>query len=181
LTVPTLEQAPIPYDFLPSVPEFRIMSNHLADGHVLPELCRHGEIGGRNLSPDLEWSGYPDEARSFAVTCFDPDAPTGSGWWHWLVLDIPHHVAQLEVGAGSDDAALPAGARHARNDFGLYSYGGAAPPPGPPHRYVFTVHALRCERLDVPREASPALVGFHLTAQAAGRAMIVPLLGSDSR
>jgi Raf kinase inhibitor-like YbhB/YbcL family protein len=134
-------------------------------------------VGGENLSPQLTWSGFPAETKSFAVTCYDPDAPTGSGFWHWLVIDIPAEETSLPLGAGADDEDLPGDARHARNDFGTYDYGGAAPPPGAPHRYVFAVHALDTEKLGVAPEASPALVGFNLTAHTLARAVVVPVFG----
>ncbi len=170
----------IPYDFLPTVPSLAVASDQLAAGETMPVTCRHSDlgVGGKNLSPHLEWSGFPAETRGFAVTCYDPDAPTGSGFWHWIVIDIPADVTSLPLGAGADDSSLPCGARHGRNDFGTYSYGGAAPPPGDtPHRYVFAVHALDTEKLDVPSEASPAFVGFNLTSHTLARGLVIPVFG----
>jgi len=169
----------IPYDFLPTVPDFSVTSDDVADGAIVPTACRYKEgVGGDNLSPHLAWSGFPAATRGFAVTCFDPDAPTGSGWWHWTVIDLPAEVTELSPGAGADDASLPGGARHARNDFGTYAYEGAAPPPGDaPHRYVFAVHALDCEKLDVPREASPAFVGANVIGHTVARGLLIPVFG----
>jgi Raf kinase inhibitor-like YbhB/YbcL family protein len=117
---------------------------------------------GGNQSPALAWSGAPKGTLSFVLTVYDPDAPTGSGWWHWVVYDIPAGVRQLSAGAGAAQGpAMPAGARQARNDFGAHAFGGACPPQGDaPHRYVFTLHALSVAHLAVPADASPALIGF---------------------
>ncbi len=115
-------------------------------------------VGGTNISPDLAWSGSPEGTLSYAVTCFDPDAPTGSGWWHWVVTDIPADVTSLEEGA-----ALPQGARTWLNDYGYAGWGGPWPPPGPAHHYVFTVFAVGVERLDVPDEATSAVARLTLS------------------
>lgn len=117
---------------------------------------------GGNRSPQLAWSGAPAGTRSFVVTAYDPDAPTGSGWWHWVVYDLPAAATALPAGAGdASGTRLPDGALQGRNDFGSHAYGGACPPAGDaPHRYVFTVYALRTPKLDVPADASPAMIGF---------------------
>jgi Raf kinase inhibitor-like YbhB/YbcL family protein len=115
-------------------------------------------VGGTNVSPDLTWSGAPEGTRSYAVTCFDPDAPTGSGWWHWVVTDIPADVTSLAEGA-----PLPEGARTWTNDYGYPGWGGPWPPPGPSHHYVFTVFAVGVDRLDVPDEASSAVARLTLS------------------
>lgn len=117
---------------------------------------------GGNRSPALRWLRPPVGSKSYAITVFDVDAPTGSGWWHWVVYDIPADVDRLEAGIGdATGEKLPAGAQQARNDFGLKAYGGACPPKGSkPHRYVFTVHALDVATLGAPADASPAMIGF---------------------
>jgi Raf kinase inhibitor-like YbhB/YbcL family protein len=126
---------------------------------------------GANVSPQLTWANAPKETKSFVVTVYDPDAPTGSGWWHWIVYDIPASAAELPQGAGSGTAALPEGAKQGRTDFGAPGFGGACPPPGDkPHRYVFTVYALKVEKLEVPADASPAMIGFMTRANSLGSA-----------
>lgn len=122
--------------------------------------------GGSNQSPVLQWSGAPEGTQSFALTVFDPDAPTGSGWWHWMVVDIPLNVQALAANAGEKGGAnLPAGARQMRNDYGIWAWGGMCPPPGAkPHRYIFTVHALSVPKLDMPDDATTAIGGFMINA-----------------
>lgn len=168
---------PDPYQFLRPVPSFVVESDDLVAGQKVAERHVYNDWGqsGGNTSPHLRWSGFPSETRSFAVTCFDPDAPTASGFWHWLVFDIPASVTELPQGAGSGDmSGLPAGAIHARNDFGSKAYGGAAPPPGHgPHRYFFVVHAVGVESLGLDSDAAPAVVAFNLNANAVGRGMLI--------
>ena len=117
---------------------------------------------GRNRSPNLTWIRVPKNTRSFALTIFDIDAPTGSGWWHWVTYDIPADATGLAAGAGTvNSAQLPPGTKQARNDFGQPSYGGACPPKGDkPHRYVVTLYALDVATLDAPAHASPAMIGY---------------------
>lgn len=125
---------------------------------------------GENISPALEWSGAPKDTKSFAITVYDPDAPTGSGWWHWTVVNIPATVTKIEEGA-SNNKKLPEGAVEGRTDFGKPGFGGACPPVGDkPHRYIFTVYALKTDKLDVNAEASGAMVGFNLNANSLGKA-----------
>lgn len=120
---------------------------------------------GENVSPALEWKGAPASTKSFAVTVYDPDAPTGSGWWHWTVVNIPANVTKLAEGASGKN--LPKGAVEGRTDFGKPGYGGACPPVGDkPHRYVFTVHALKTDKLDINSDSSGAMVGYYLGQNA---------------
>lgn len=130
----------------------------------------HGGAGGQNLSPQLAWSGFPEDTASFTVTCLDPDAPTGSGFWHWSAVNLPASVTELPTGA-----SLPGGAFCVRNDFGEREYGGPAPPPGDrPHRYVFAVHAVDVPALEVTPDTTPTVVAFNLAFHTLARAVIRP-------
>jgi len=132
---------------------------------------------GGNISPALRWSDVPAGTKSFAITAYDPDAPTGSGWWHWVSYDLPASVSSLQTGAGKA-GAMPAGAKQGRNDFGSNDFGGACPPLGDaPHRYIFTVFALKVDKLDVPADASAALIGFMLNANKLATASITARYG----
>jgi Raf kinase inhibitor-like YbhB/YbcL family protein len=173
------DRPPLPYDYMPQVPAFDVSSDDVADGEQMSENQAFDDWGmtGGNISPSLRWSGFPAETKSFAVTCFDPDAPTGSGFWHWIVLDLPASVTELETNAaGTDSSGLPEGAFQVRNDYGVKDFGGAAPPKGDtPHRYVFAVHALDVDSLGVNDEISPAVAGFNLRFHTIARAVIVPV------
>lgn len=127
---------------------------------------------GENVSPAIIWQGAPKDTRSFAVTVYDPDAPTGSGWWHWVVINIPADMHGLQQGAGDPVAKkMPKGVMQMRTDFGKPGWGGPCPPASDkPHRYVFTVHALKVEKLDVPEDATAALVGFMINANRIDKA-----------
>jgi Raf kinase inhibitor-like YbhB/YbcL family protein len=154
--------------------KFTLQSADLKPGAMLTEQQVFNGFGcsGANVSPQLSWKDPPAGTKSFVLTVYDPDAPTGSGWWHWVVYDIPASAKELPQGAGSGKAALPEGAKQGRTDFGEPGFGGACPPPGKPHRYVFTVYALKVDHLDVPAEASPAMIGFMTKANALGSASI---------
>ncbi|MBK6865088.1 MAG: YbhB/YbcL family Raf kinase inhibitor-like protein [Ideonella sp.] len=147
---------------------FTLTSPTVKPGSTLAKTQVFNGFGctGDNISPALKWSGAPAGTKSFAVTVYDPDAPTGSGWWHWLVIDLPADATGLTEGAGgADGKGLPPGARHGRTDFGGPGFGGACPPQGAkPHRYVFTVFALKVDKLDVPADATAALIGYMLNA-----------------
>ena len=169
-------EAPSPYDFLPVVPSFEVTSTDVTDGGQMPATFAHTSAGGGDLSPQLAWSGFPAQTASFAVTCFDPDAPTGCGWWHWLLLDVPASVTSLAQGVGSEAGdQLPPGAWHLTNSYGTAAFGGAAPPPGDyPHKYVFAVHALDVAQLGIDSSVSQEVAGFNLTAHTIARGVIVP-------
>jgi Raf kinase inhibitor-like YbhB/YbcL family protein len=131
---------------------------------------------GGNVSPALSWTGAPKDTKSFAVSMYDPDAPTGSGFWHWWVANIPARVTSLPKGAGGG-TALPAGAVQPKNDFSLAGYGGPCPPKGKPHHYVITVYALKADKLDVDANASAAVFGFYVNANALAKATLIGLYG----
>jgi Raf kinase inhibitor-like YbhB/YbcL family protein len=160
--------APNPYDLLPAVPSFTVTSTDVTDGQPLKDdqVAEHG-----NTSPQLSWEGAPEGTKSYVVTCFDPDAPTPSGFWHWSLVDIPADVTSLDTGASSGD--LPGKAFHVRNDGGEAGFMGAAPPQGDQtHRYFFVVHAVKEETLGVDADASNAVVSFNLAFKTLGRAII---------
>jgi Raf kinase inhibitor-like YbhB/YbcL family protein len=166
-----------PYERLPQVASFELTSADVRDGERLaqPQLSGIFGAGGEDTSPQLSWRGFPESTRSFAVTCYDPEAPTASGFWHWAVVDIPRDVTELARGVGDEGGEqLPSGAFQLRNDGGMARYIGAAPPPGHGrHHYYFVVHAVDVESLGINRDASPAFLGFNLFTHTLGRAMIV--------
>ncbi len=159
---------------------FRLWSNDLTDGGTMPNAQVLNGMGhnGDNISPHLAWEGAPEGTRSFVLNCYDPDAPTGSGWWHWVVANIPAGVSELKTGAGSPGGALPASALQTRTDFGSPGYGGAAPPPGAPHRYIFTIFALSVPALDINADVSAALVGFLVNMNKLGQASLTVQYGA---
>lgn len=160
---------------------FTLTSPDIASGASIAPVFEFDGFGcsGQNRSPVLQWQGAPAGTRSFAVTVYDPDAPSGSGWWHWFVVDVPADTTQLAADAGAQGGAgLPAPARHIRNDYGAYAWGGMCPPPGDkPHRYVFTVYALGVEKLEIPDDASAALAGFMVHANTLAQATFTATYG----
>ncbi|MDG5484325.1 YbhB/YbcL family Raf kinase inhibitor-like protein [Mycolicibacterium gadium] len=163
-----------PYDFLPQLPTFKVTSQSFEDGQPWSNDQVSGIMGagGSDISPQLSWSGFPEETRSFAVTVYDPDAPTASGFWHWAVANLPATVTDLPAGAG-DGSSLPGDALTLANDAGAKRFIGAAPPAGHGHhRYIVAVHAVGVEKLDLPAEATPAYLGFNLFGNAIARAII---------
>ncbi len=146
----------------------------IADEQVL----NSGGCPGKNVSPALQWSGAPKGTKSFAVSVYDPDEPSGSGFWHWWVANIPASIMSLPKGAGdAAGAGLPAGAIQVRNDFSAIGYGGPCPPKGMPHHYQFTVYALDVDKLDIDANASPAVVGFNVHAHTMAKATLTGLYG----
>ncbi|MCY1144308.1 YbhB/YbcL family Raf kinase inhibitor-like protein [Actinoplanes sp. Pm04-4] len=167
-----------PFARLPEVPSFTVTSDTVKDGEVFGAAQMSGLFGvpgGQDASPQLSWSGAPEGTKSYAVTVYDPDAPTGSGFWHWAVADIPASVTSLPEGAGDDTGSgLPEGAFQLPTDGGAARFVGAAPPAGHgAHRYFITVHALDVEKIGVPATATPAFLGFNFLGHILGRATIV--------
>ncbi len=151
---------------------FELTSQDIEAGKAMPKAQEYQGFGcnGGNTSPQLAWHDAPAGSKSFAVTAYDPDAPTGSGWWHWLVYNISATAHELPTGAGNPAKALaPAGSVQHRTDYGTTGFGGACPPVGDkPHRYQFKVFALDVEKLEIAPESSAALVGFMLNAHKLG-------------
>jgi Raf kinase inhibitor-like YbhB/YbcL family protein len=147
---------------------FTLSSPTIKAGSTLGEAQVFNSFGctGKNMSPALKWSGAPKGTKSYALTVYDPDAPTGSGWWHWVVYNIPASASELAEGAGNAEGkGLPAGTAQGNTDFGAPGFGGACPPKGDkPHRYIFTVYALKTDKLDIPAGGTAALVGFMINA-----------------
>lgn len=153
---------------------FTLSSSEIKANSMIPKRFEFNGFGcsGENKSPELKWSGAPKDTKSFAVTVYDPDAPTGSGWWHWQVYNIPANVDELASNAGAPDStALPKGAVEGRSDYGTAAWGGTCPPQGDkPHRYIFTVYALKTDKIEVPADATAALTGFMIHANTLAKA-----------
>lgn len=167
-----------PFARLPEVESFQVTSLDVKDGDSLSLSHLSGIFGiegGRDISPHLKWSGAPEETKSYAVTVYDPDAPTGSGFWHWAVANIPASTTELPTGAGSENGVgLPEGAIQLPNDARASRFIGAAPPAGHgEHRYYFVIHALDIEDIGVPEDATPAFLGFNMASHILGRAVLV--------
>ncbi|WP_026553208.1 YbhB/YbcL family Raf kinase inhibitor-like protein [Arthrobacter sp. H20] len=167
-----------PYADLPTVPEFTLTSTDIEDNQPLDAKHASGVMGipgGKDLSPQLSWSEFPEGTKSFAVTVYDPDAPTASGFWHWAVFNLPVSTTSLPSGAGVEGSTeLPDRAIQLRNDGGYNGFIGAAPPAGHgPHHYHVVVHAVDVESLEVPAEGSNAYLGFNLFSHTLGRARLI--------
>lgn len=160
---------------------FTLSSPAVSDGDTLSSAQVFNGFGcsGGNTSPALSWQGAPEGTQSFALTVYDPDAPTGSGWWHWQVINIPAEVTSLPAGAGTEAGdKLPKGAKQGPSDYGVDAFGGACPPEGDaPHRYEFTLYALSTDSLQVPDNASAALIGFMINANKIGEASFTAMYG----
>jgi Raf kinase inhibitor-like YbhB/YbcL family protein len=169
----TRPMAPDPYALLPRVPSFTLASDDVAEGATTPDLH---VLDDGNTSPRLTWSGFPSETKSFLVNCFDPDAPTPAGYWHWTVVDLDVAHTELERGAGESDLTLPGAAFHVRSDGGAHAYEGMAPPARDrPHRYVFAVHALDVDTLGLEPDHSPTKVAFTALFHTLARATLTPV------
>lgn len=154
---------------------FTLKSPQIKEGGALNHAQVFNGFGcsGGNISPALEWSNPPAGTKSFALTVYDPDAPTGSGWWHWVVFNIPASARSIPLNASAEPAQLPAGAVQSITDFGAPGYGGACPPEGDkPHRYIFTLYALSTPALELEPCAMPALVGFNIHGVVLGKAVL---------
>ena len=158
--------------------KFTLSSPEFSEGGTIAIAQVFTDCKGGNVSPALKWSGAPVGTKSFALLVHDPDAPTGSGWWHWVVYNIPATTASLAAGAGEPQKSLmPAGATQGRNDYGTIGYGGPCPPPGKPHHYNFRLYALKVAKLELPETASAAAISFNVRAQALGTAELTGLYG----
>ncbi len=155
--------------------EFTLMSNDIHGQLTEKQVFSGFGCDGKNVSPHLVWENVPKGVKSFAVTVYDPDAPTGSGWWHWIIFDIPKETRQLVTGAGNLEKKLaPKESVQSRTDFGAPGFGGACPPRNDkPHAYIFTVFAVDVDKLGLDAGASPALVGFTLNQHAIAKASII--------
>ncbi len=155
--------------------EMSLQSTDISEGEMLSNAQVFNGFGceGGNISPQLSWRGVPEGAKSLAITVYDPDAPTGSGWWHWVAFNIPVDTKSIDTGA-----AMPIGTIESRTDFGSTGFGGACPPEGnEPHNYIFTIYALDVEKLDLDENASGAMVGYFLNAHLIEKASITAKYG----
>jgi Raf kinase inhibitor-like YbhB/YbcL family protein len=159
--------------------EFTLMSDEIGGQLTIDQVYNGFGCTGQNVSPELKWANAPKTAKSFAVTVYDPAAPTGSGWWHWVIFNIPANVTELKTGAGDLSKKLaPAGSVQSMTDYGKPGFGGACPPVGDkPHPYVFTVFALDVPKLDLGENSSAALVGFMLNSHAIAKASMISYYG----
>lgn len=160
---------------------FKLSSPEIKANSMMPKSFEFNGFGcsGENKSPALTWSGAPKDTKSFAVTVYDPDAPTGSGWWHWVVINIPADATGLAGNAGAlNSTTLPKGAVQGRTDYGVAAWGGTCPPQGDkPHHYIFTVYALKTDKIEVPADATAALTGYMIHANMLGKASFTARYG----
>ncbi|MBZ8177796.1 YbhB/YbcL family Raf kinase inhibitor-like protein [Corynebacterium poyangense] len=160
---------PDPYAPLKDLPSFPLSSTDITEGEQLPPAQRAPE----SVSPQLSWSDLPEGTKSLAITCFDPDAPTTSGYWHWAAFNIPADISELPTGAGSQENLGIEGVVTLKGDSGERAYYGSLPPEGHgPHRYLYAVHAVDVEELDIPEDATPTVLGFNLYFHSLGRAVL---------
>ena len=159
--------------------EFTLKSDDLSGQLTETQVFSGFGCTGKNISPSLKWINAPKDTKSFALTVYDPDAPTGSGWWHWVIFNISSGINELKTDAGNLQKGLaPKGSVQSVTDFGTPGFGGACPPEGDkPHRYIFTVYALKVEKLDLDEKALPALVGFILNQNTIARASLMAYYG----
>jgi Raf kinase inhibitor-like YbhB/YbcL family protein len=159
--------------------EFTLRSDQVGGQLTIDQVYSGFGCTGRNVSPALKWSDAPKNAKSFAVTVYDPDAPTGSGWWHWIIFNIPAAVTELKADAGDPQKKIaPQGSVQSMTDYGKTGFGGACPPVGDkPHRYIFTVFALDVPKLDLDEKAGAALVGFMLNQHTIAKAALISYYG----
>lgn len=170
----------LPLAFAANAAEFTLTSSDIADGKPLTmhQVFQGFGCDGDNTSPQLSWSGAPPGTKSFAITVYDPDAPTGSGWWHWTVVNLPPSTMDLQAGVGTPAGKLPTGATQGRTDFGQPGFGGACPPAGAkPHHYQFTVWALKVDKLPLDEQSSGAMVGYMLNANVLAKAKLTAIYG----
>ena len=154
--------------------EFTLKSDDMGGQLSLSQVFAGMGCSGKNMSPSLKWINAPATTKSFAVTVYDPDAPTGSGWWHWVIFNIPANVNELKADAGRIEKKLaPAGSVQSITDWGQPGFNGACPPPGAAHRYIFTVYALNVPKLDLDEKAPPATVGFMMSGSTIAKASLI--------
>lgn len=169
-----------PYAMATPAPSMMLVSEDIIDAAEKPVPFRDPAMGGQQISPQLSWSGFPADTKSFAITCYDPDAPTGQGFMHWAVANIPREVTSLRRGQGTEPVEMPTGSLTLPNDLRLRGYIGANPPAGSGrHRYVFVVHAVAVERLDIDPEMTPVVLGFNLHFNTLARGVLSTWVDSD--
>lgn len=156
-----------------SSPRVQVQSSSPLNGHLQQaQFANAFGCNGKNLSPQISWSGAPQGTKSYVVTVYDPDAPTGSGWWHWVLANVPGNVNELKEGAGSSGGKLPAGTLEVKGDSGMPGYLGACPPEGQTHNFLITVNALKVDKLELPPTATPAMLGFMVLGSSLGKATL---------